>query len=305
MTLQQIKLAVLAASKNSISEAAEELMMAQSNASQSVKKLEEELGFPIFRRKGNGVTPTEAGYRFLGHAEIMLREDSAIRTITAEDKTKRLRLGTTNFTAPVEAFIRFCEENRDVPNADLACVSASAEEGALRLKERSLDVVVTFFARHSNYSPEQLARDYKLKVMRIKQYPFCVRLRKDHPLIADGTLDGSIRGFMQLGKYPYVDYCCTSKLVPLYIEEGTVPFGCSYRIMVEERDTRLRITGATNAFTVGKPLPESVLNQYGLVDILINDEPMTILVLTRKGDEDLPDIAHYINLLGDELEKDW
>ena len=45
MTLLQINLIVEAASKNSVSAAAQELGIAQSNASQTIKKLEEELGF--------------------------------------------------------------------------------------------------------------------------------------------------------------------------------------------------------------------------------------------------------------------
>ena len=65
MTLLQINLIVEAASKNSVSAAAQELGIAQSNASQTIKKLEEELGFPIFRRTYNGIALTEEGHLFL------------------------------------------------------------------------------------------------------------------------------------------------------------------------------------------------------------------------------------------------
>ena len=110
MTLLQINLIVEAASKNSVSAAAQELGIAQSNASQTIKKLEEELGFPIFRRTYNGIALTEEGYLFLNEAEKILRADKAIHSISPKENCTRLRVGVI--------YIRRCRKHL---RANLRC----------------------------------------------------------------------------------------------------------------------------------------------------------------------------------------
>ena len=51
----------------SISQAAQNLFMAQPNLSKAVKDLEHELGYSIFKRTPSGVTVTERGNEFLFH----------------------------------------------------------------------------------------------------------------------------------------------------------------------------------------------------------------------------------------------
>ena len=52
----------------SISQAAQNLYIAQPNLSKSIKDLEKELGFTLFKRTSSGVQVTEAGSEFLYHA---------------------------------------------------------------------------------------------------------------------------------------------------------------------------------------------------------------------------------------------
>lgn len=299
MTLLQIKLAVEAAGKNSISLAATELGIAQSNASQTIRKLEEELGFPIFRRNLTGITPTEEGYRFLENAEAILRADKAIHSISATEKTTRLRVGVINYTPATEAFIKFCKENRDVSAADLVCVNISAEDGARRLKERSLDIVVTVLPDEAIPAVEQLCRDYRLSCKRLRSIPVCVRMREDHPLLLSKALDGSREKFMQLSEYPYVDYNDLDHILPRNTSE--LPFGGSYIISVDERQTRLQTIAATNGYSIGCPILPNRLKLYGLTEVPVEGEVLELIMIIRRGDEGIPDIARYEELLLNEV----
>lgn len=303
MTIQQIKLVVEIAARRSVSDAAESMNIAQSNASQAVKKLEEELGYKIFKRGSGRISPTEEGYSFIDHAEILLREQQAIVSLKKEESEVRLRLGTTNFSAPIDAFVRFCDENKDKKCADLACVNTSAQEGAIKLRERTLDIVITFFTKQSLASAEHMCRENKLSLIRLAQLPFCVRVRKDHPLLVNGTLDGTNKGFAKLANYPYVGYSNTKELIPRYNSTSDLPFGCKYHIFVEERDTRLRINGTTDAYSLGRMLTKNTLDEYGLTAVPIRDELVTLAAILRKGDEKLTDICHYQDLLMEELAK--
>src|ERR671929_169794 len=61
MTLQQLAYFLAAAEAGSFSAAAEELHMAQPSLSEQIRRLEAELGVPLFARAGRGLVLTEAG----------------------------------------------------------------------------------------------------------------------------------------------------------------------------------------------------------------------------------------------------
>ena len=58
----------------SISQAAQNLFMAQPNLSKAIKDLEGEIGYPIFNRNSSGVTVTEKGAEFIYHAKKMMEQ---------------------------------------------------------------------------------------------------------------------------------------------------------------------------------------------------------------------------------------
>ena len=69
MTLQQLTYFLAAAERGSFSAAAESLFMAQPSLSEQIRRLEAELGVPLFVRVGRGLRLTEAGRLFRPHAE--------------------------------------------------------------------------------------------------------------------------------------------------------------------------------------------------------------------------------------------
>lgn len=58
----------------SITQAAQNLYMAQPNLSKVIKELEKELGFSIFKRTSNGVRVTDEGSQFLYHAKRIVEQ---------------------------------------------------------------------------------------------------------------------------------------------------------------------------------------------------------------------------------------
>ncbi|WP_343344285.1 LysR family transcriptional regulator [Terrisporobacter petrolearius] len=71
MKLDQIKYILEIVKLGSINKAASSLLMTQPNLSQSVKLLEDELGFKIFNRSKKGIELTRKGALFLDHAKSM------------------------------------------------------------------------------------------------------------------------------------------------------------------------------------------------------------------------------------------
>jgi len=77
MTLQQLTYFLAAADHASFSAAAERLSMAQPSLSEQIRRLEAELGVPLFVRAGRRLELTEAGRRLRPHAERTLAEAQA------------------------------------------------------------------------------------------------------------------------------------------------------------------------------------------------------------------------------------
>src|SRR3954453_17665950 len=77
LTLQQLTYFLAAAEHGSFSAAAESLLMAQPSLSEQIRRLEAELGVPLFVRAGRGIELTEAGRLLRPHAQRTLAEAQA------------------------------------------------------------------------------------------------------------------------------------------------------------------------------------------------------------------------------------
>src|SRR4051794_19710516 len=84
MTLQQLQYFLAAVEHGSFSAAAEALHLAQPSLSEQIRRLEAELGSPLFARGGRGLELTEAGRRLRPHAERVLAEAEAARASVRE-----------------------------------------------------------------------------------------------------------------------------------------------------------------------------------------------------------------------------
>ena len=82
MELNQIKQFRVIARTESVSKAAEILFIAQPSLSQTLKRLETELGTPLFDRRGKRIVLNGAGKIFLRYCdEIVAALDSAVKEI--------------------------------------------------------------------------------------------------------------------------------------------------------------------------------------------------------------------------------
>lgn len=79
MEMKELRYVVTIADCGSISKAAEQLYMAQSSLSQSLNRLESELGARLFVRTGGGVHLTGAGEIYVRNARQMLRQYQQVK----------------------------------------------------------------------------------------------------------------------------------------------------------------------------------------------------------------------------------
>lgn len=90
--IRQLRYFVAVAESGSVSQAAIELHLSQSALSETLRKLEVELGVELLERSRRGVTPTSAGDALLPRArDVIERFDAALKA--AQGQTGRLRVG--------------------------------------------------------------------------------------------------------------------------------------------------------------------------------------------------------------------
>lgn len=72
MSLAQIEYFVVVAEEGHVGRAAAKLRVAQPAVSRQIRRLEDELRAPLFRRTSRGMSLSHAGLVFLGHARSIL-----------------------------------------------------------------------------------------------------------------------------------------------------------------------------------------------------------------------------------------
>ena len=125
--------------------AAEELHVAQPSVSQQIRKLETELGTPLFHRMKRQVALTEAGKTFLPHARAVLRRLDEARLEVQE--LSGLRKGTLAVGAPPSAGTHLLPRalaafSRRHPGIALAFREAGSRTLLKLLEEGELDLAV-------------------------------------------------------------------------------------------------------------------------------------------------------------------
>ena len=92
MTLQQLRFLIAVAESGSINAAAQRLYTAQSNISNAVKSLEQELHLEIFTRSSRGVTLTNDGTELLGYAHQVVEQADMLEARYEDGGTPQARL---------------------------------------------------------------------------------------------------------------------------------------------------------------------------------------------------------------------
>lgn len=143
MELNQMRYFRAIAQYGSFSEAAEQLHLTQPAVSKSIAKMEEELGAPLFDRRGIRIELTSAGRMFLGYCGTVL--DTVESGITAFQEVSGLKKGHLTIAISTEIFIkhlivRFLSAH---PEVSLTCHLMTIEEMAHALADGSVDFVLS------------------------------------------------------------------------------------------------------------------------------------------------------------------
>lgn len=180
MELRHIRYFVALAYELHFTRAAERVHVTQSTLSHQIKKLEEELGQPLFDRVGKKVMLTEAGESFRSYAINALQEldkgTSAIKAITTK-LTGEIVVATThtfNLNLIPKCIAMFAVLHPDVK---VKIKELTAEEIQNFLTSGEVDLGITYeLHRDSHLHFEPLYEEEMVLIIN-KSHPFCQRKR--------------------------------------------------------------------------------------------------------------------------------
>lgn len=302
MTILQLQVAVTTAELKSVTAAAKRLNISQPNASNCLKLLEEEIGFPIMLRTGAGSLVTKKGAQFLRHARQILEENEKILSLHSVEEEYRLHLGTVNYYTAAEPFFALCARHRDNSRADFSYCSVSVASGLEKLINRTLDIVVAPVMAHQITAVKNQCAQASIDVDSLCEIPSVISMRKDHPMARDERCRNITRGCDTMKDYPYIGLNNLAKDATSTGYNDSDFIQCSGKIFVEDTYIRLRLIEATNGFGFG--ICSSYLENpdRNLVSFPVPGVSLQLLCLTRQGESLRREIREYMELLKMEMD---
>lgn len=131
--------------EKSFSAAAKKLFMTQPALSASVKKVESELGLPIFDRSHTPLRLTDAGRAYIEAAEKIFQIQKNLQRFVndlAELESGNLVIGGTNFVTACFLPRLIKQFNEQYPNIHISVIESSSAELFAGLKQGTIDLVI-------------------------------------------------------------------------------------------------------------------------------------------------------------------
>lgn len=259
----------------SINRAAQNLYTSQSNLSIALKQLEDELGYPIFKRTSHGSVPTAEGYLFIQSAKAILAEMEKIEEIP-------LRIGsgdsisiTCNWSAQIlQSLVNFKQENHPEAN-DTYRETSLAQNFECIYENRYRLAIIDCFHSLSEYYQEK-ARNTNLEATVLKkEVPAVELLSEDHPLADRDSLSVA-----EIYSYPLVlfeDYRAAERMQVMGLRPD------QQILYLFDRGSIVDTVKTSDSISILKTGTFVDAGQYGLRELPIRDfmESYDIILLKR------------------------
>lgn len=168
----------------SITQAAQNLYMAQPNLSKAMKELEKELGFVIFRRTATGVKPTEEGAEFLYHAKRIMEQFDAVGRISQKNGGDKLKykISIPRGSYIVDGFTSFISEIQPEMGMDVTINETNALGTIANVADRGYNIgIIRYQTVDEDYYLTMLKNNH-LTYETIWEFEYVLVMSKNHPL---------------------------------------------------------------------------------------------------------------------------
>lgn len=277
----------------SITQAAENLLIAQPNLSKALRETEDSLGYAIFHRTPRGAFPTEKGVRFLEIAREITQQLKKMEEIGSlgDERTQRLSVSMPRGSYIAKALIRFAGTLDRNKGIELNITETGSMATVANVLDGDFGLgIVRYQTIYEKYFQDYLA-EKGLCSQLIWDFSYLALMSRRHSMAGKRPLcEEDLRGSMEIVH--------GDTAVP-YLSAGSVPQPTAtdgrQRIYLYERANQFELLHhLPESFMKVSPVPQDMLERYGLVqrrcdftggrckDLLIYRKDYTLSPLDRQ-----------------------
>ena len=264
MNTLHLKYAVEVERTGSITQAAENLFMAQPNLSKAIKELEENMGITIFERSSKGAVLTQKGAEFMVYAKNILAQLEKMESLQIPDASLRQSFNVciprgsyiaSGFTRFVSGLDMEKEIDVNIKETNSMQTISNVADGRFNLG------IVRYSLDYENYFLDYI-EEKNLRYEQIWDFEYLVVMSTSHPLAEVAELKKSdLEG--------YVEIVHGDTSIP-YIQPDSLrrPEGAKgqKRVYVYERCNQFdMLEHIPLSYMWVSPIPDEWLRRYGLV----------------------------------------
>ena len=285
MNIQQLRYVVAIANSGTFREAAEKMYVSQPSLSISVRDLEKELGFKIFRRTSSGTFLTRRGMEFYEKAQELVKGFDIFQNQYAnpEEEKKEFSISSQHydFLPPlITQFSVLYPENKDFRIFESTTVQILDE-----VAQGHSELGIIYLNKQNTKGIMQRVDKLGLEVVNLIPFQTHIYLRKGHPLAKKESLV-----MEDLAHLPTVRFT-QEKDEYLYYSENFVDTSSSSQLFnVTDRATLNGILERTDAYATGSGFLDSQ-SVNGITVIPLIDDLNNKMVYVKREEVDLSPVA--------------
>ena len=285
MNIQQLRYVVAIANSGTFREAAEKMYVSQPSLSISVRDLEKELGFKIFRRTSSGTFLTRRGMEFYEKAQELVKGFDVFQNQYAnpEDEKKEFSISSQHydFLPPlITQFSVLYPENKDFRIFESTTVQILDE-----VAQGHSELGIIYLNKQNTKGIMQRVDKLGLEVIDLIPFQTHIYLRKGHPLAKKESLV-----MEDLAHLPTVRFT-QEKDEYLYYSENFVDTSSSSQLFnVTDRATLNGILERTDAYATGSGFLDSQ-SVNGIPVTPLIDDLDNKMVYVKREEVDLSPVA--------------
>ncbi|QXW97559.1 LysR family transcriptional regulator [Streptococcus rubneri] len=285
MNIQQLRYVVAIANSGTFREAAEKMYVSQPSLSISVRDLEKELGFKIFRRTSSGTFLTRRGMEFYEKAQELVKGFDVFQNQYAnpEEEKKEFSISSQHydFLPPlITQFSVLYPENKNFRIFESTTVQILDE-----VAQGHSELGIIYLNKQNTKGIMQRVDKLGLEVIDLIPFQTHIYLRKGHPLAKKEFLV-----MEDLAHLPTVRFTQEKDEYLYYSENFVDTSGSSQLFNVTDRATLNGILERTDAYATGSGFLDSQ-SVNGITVIPLIDDLDNKMVYVKREEVDLSPVA--------------